>query len=161
MSCSHCGASFTPRHFNETFCGSGCRIAARRESKAKYKKTPKGRNTELRWRRSESKRATDRRYVRSPRGRATAAARMRRLVATNPYYSERKRLHETAGYRRLREELIATIGACQACGATTRLTLDHVKPLSRGGVHSRENVQLLCVSCNSRKRQSEVRYELP
>jgi 5-methylcytosine-specific restriction endonuclease McrA len=40
---------------------------------------------------------------------------------------------------------------CLCCGETKGLTLDHVIPLSRGGVHSISNAQPLCSRCNSTK----------
>ena len=41
--------------------------------------------------------------------------------------------------------------ACQYCGNTKKLTLDHVIPRSKGGKHSWDNVVIACESCNSRK----------
>ncbi|MBI2165613.1 MAG: HNH endonuclease [Chloroflexi bacterium] len=41
---------------------------------------------------------------------------------------------------------------CQYCGRQTReLTLDHVIPRVRGGVHTWENVASACIPCNHRK----------
>ncbi len=40
---------------------------------------------------------------------------------------------------------------CQYCGSTHPLTLDHVLPRSRGGLHRWENVVTACVTCNGRK----------
>ena len=40
---------------------------------------------------------------------------------------------------------------CQYCGATSRLTVDHVIPRSRGGGSGWENVVTSCAPCNSRK----------
>jgi 5-methylcytosine-specific restriction endonuclease McrA len=40
---------------------------------------------------------------------------------------------------------------CQHCGSTEHISLDHKKPYSLGGRHTRANLQVLCRSCNSRK----------
>ncbi len=45
-------------------------------------------------------------------------------------------------------------GICYYCEKKlpqTQLTMDHKVPLSRGGLSSRSNVVLSCVSCNSKK----------
>ncbi|MFI5985099.1 HNH endonuclease [Streptomyces sp. NPDC051555] len=42
--------------------------------------------------------------------------------------------------------------ACQACHSNENLTLDHIYPWSLGGPDTVENLQTLCRSCNSRKR---------
>jgi 5-methylcytosine-specific restriction endonuclease McrA len=41
--------------------------------------------------------------------------------------------------------------ACQYCGSTKRLTLDHVIPRSKGGTHTWDNVVTACEKCNSAK----------
>lgn len=41
--------------------------------------------------------------------------------------------------------------ACQYCGNTKQLTLDHVLPRSKGGKHTWDNVVIACSRCNSRK----------
>lgn len=41
--------------------------------------------------------------------------------------------------------------ACLHCGATDRLSLDHIYPHSRGGSDAPDNLQTLCRPCNSRK----------
>jgi hypothetical protein len=43
---------------------------------------------------------------------------------------------------------------CVKCGSKKYLTLDHIVPVSLGGVTSEENAQTLCRSCNSRKGAS-------
>jgi len=42
---------------------------------------------------------------------------------------------------------------CQKCGAEENLEMDHIVPLSMGGAHSPENLQVLCRSCNAKKSQ--------
>jgi len=41
---------------------------------------------------------------------------------------------------------------CAICGATENLTLDHIKPVSKQGTNTGDNIQPLCKSCNSRKK---------
>lgn len=40
---------------------------------------------------------------------------------------------------------------CQHCGDKENLTIDHIKPYSKGGLTEFGNLQVLCRSCNSRK----------
>jgi 5-methylcytosine-specific restriction endonuclease McrA len=51
--------------------------------------------------------------------------------------------------------------SCLSCGKTESeitLTMDHVIPLSVGGNNSKENIQPLCGSCNSKKRTKHIDY---
>jgi 5-methylcytosine-specific restriction endonuclease McrA len=41
--------------------------------------------------------------------------------------------------------------ACQYCGSTKHLTLDHIIPRSKGGTHTWDNVVTACAPCNSTK----------
>ena len=47
---------------------------------------------------------------------------------------------------------------CLSCGTTEYITVDHIKPLSMGGLNTADNVQPLCHTCNSLKRDLEIDY---
>jgi 5-methylcytosine-specific restriction endonuclease McrA len=42
-------------------------------------------------------------------------------------------------------------GKCGYCNSTKNLTLDHIKPKSKGGLNTWENLVTCCFSCNSKK----------
>jgi hypothetical protein len=41
--------------------------------------------------------------------------------------------------------------ACVQCGSEKELSIDHIKPKSKGGSDEESNLQILCKSCNSSK----------
>jgi hypothetical protein len=50
---------------------------------------------------------------------------------------------------------------CLCCGihdSVSRLTMDHVIPLSKGGSNYVTNIQPLCKSCNCKKRDKHIDY---
>jgi 5-methylcytosine-specific restriction endonuclease McrA len=47
-------------------------------------------------------------------------------------------------------------GRCAVCRSATRLTIDHIIPISRGGSNWPRNIQLLCKSCNSAKNAADA-----
>jgi 5-methylcytosine-specific restriction endonuclease McrA len=47
---------------------------------------------------------------------------------------------------------------CLRCGSSENLTRDHVIPLSRGGTNTIDNIQPLCISCNSWKHTKIIDY---
>lgn len=40
---------------------------------------------------------------------------------------------------------------CAYCGEKKNLSIDHIYPLSRGGIHHQSNILPACISCNSKK----------
>lgn len=53
------------------------------------------------------------------------------------------------------KKLIELHYKCQICGKTepdVKITIDHIIPLSKGGTNDINNLQPLCLSCNSRKQ---------
>lgn len=48
---------------------------------------------------------------------------------------------------------------CVICGASERLTLDHIHPFSAGGSDHPDNLRTLCHSCNSRRGAGRISDE--
>jgi 5-methylcytosine-specific restriction endonuclease McrA len=66
----------------------------------------------------------------------------------------------------VREVLTWQGGACAYCGEKHGLHLDHMHPLSRGGLHSQRNIQFLCAHHNMHKhtltdREYRILYGVP
>ena len=58
--------------------------------------------------------------------------------------------------RQKREEVFAEQGrVCKLCGATEDLTIDHILAQGLGGTNAKENLQVLCISCNNKKSVEE------
>lgn len=47
---------------------------------------------------------------------------------------------------------------CLCCGTTENISLDHIKPIHKGGLNELDNLQPLCKSCNSRKGIQIIDY---
>lgn len=41
--------------------------------------------------------------------------------------------------------------ACELCGETENLVIDHIMPLSQGGSNDIDNLRTLCSSCNTKE----------
>lgn len=61
----------------------------------------------------------------------------------------------------IRSKIYARDGRkCGYCGATEKLNIDHIQPVTRGGNSTEENLQVLCSSCNGLKGNNIVDNEL-
>lgn len=47
---------------------------------------------------------------------------------------------------------------CVSCKDKKDLSIDHIKPRSRGGSEDRANLQVLCRSCNSKKHIKTINF---
>jgi 5-methylcytosine-specific restriction endonuclease McrA len=89
---------------------------------------------------------------------ATRAFRLANLKLFQEYSRQYKASRRAGGGRLSRgyvKKLMAMqasrCNACQADLVICGFHLDHIVPISRGGLHCDENVQLLCPTCNRRK----------
>ena len=64
----------------------------------------------------------------------------------------RKIRQQIPHYKKILKKLLAKyLFKCVYCSGTENLTVDHIKPVSRGGSDEINNLQILCKSCNSSK----------
>lgn len=88
-------------------------------------------------------------------------------------YRKRKRLHISEYKKKVRKGIkfeyvwvknpargLKINGKCRSCNSTEKLTINHVVPLSIGGGQEITNLEILCVSCNSREYHKLVKSAL-
>jgi hypothetical protein len=57
-----------------------------------------------------------------------------------------------------RNRLLERDKVCLKCGSESKLTIDHVVPISKGGSNDFNNLQILCEKCNSLKGSKIADY---
>lgn len=132
-SCKACGEPIGPeRRRDAEYCSRACidKERARSPERLRYIRENQKRNSAKyrEWRRMNPARTSNHRLARRNRE-ATGALTERdwaRVVARS-------------------------LGRCSYCGIKSKLTMDHVVPLSRGGTHTIGNVVPACGPCNFRK----------
>jgi len=87
-----------------------------------------------------------------------------------PYsYDDRKKIrrerikayggcHSTGEWGNLKAQYNWKCPSCNKREPEIKLTRDHVIPISKGGSDNIENIQPLCVSCNSKKSTLSIKY---
>lgn len=75
----------------------------------------------------------------------------------HPYTAKRSakgrlRMYANLFNRDCRRVLIKEDSACVRCNSKTLLEIDHIIPISKGGLNEVSNVQILCESCNIKKK---------
>lgn len=66
--------------------------------------------------------------------------------------------HTLGEWETLKAQYNWTCPSCERFEPDIILTRDHIIPLSRGGSDNIENIQPLCGSCNSRKKDKTIKY---
>jgi 5-methylcytosine-specific restriction endonuclease McrA len=158
-----------------------CKECSRALSKKHYvENTDRVRASNERWRSENLEADLARKRERYRETRAVSIARVTRWQAENPELArlykrrwKKRNPGKLAEYKHRRrsleslenwtdEEWQAMLmlygGQCLSCGATERITRDHVIPLSKGGANTIDNLQPLCVECNCKKGTKTIDY---
>lgn len=69
---------------------------------------------------------------------------------------ERQAVHAPYSLEDIQSRFVCFDNCCAYCGVARSFTLDHVVPLSKGGVDAIDNIIPACKSCNSSKRDKPV-----
>lgn len=85
----------------------------------------------------------------------------RRRIAELPTPTPTPRPDERDPQWRGRKARVLAAGRCAWCGATKRLTVDHIVPLVAGGSNRLRNLQCLCRSCNLAKGDMTGLFSCP
>lgn len=71
--------------------------------------------------------------------------RLTRRINPNRYISKKVRKEVLRKYKH----------KCVICGSSENLEIDHIKPISKGGLNQFKNLQVLCKACNVKKSNKQ------
>jgi 5-methylcytosine-specific restriction endonuclease McrA len=170
-SCDHCGKAFSPYRIASVYCGRNCQrraetARARASIHCKRCSTPiSAASAKAEYCGAQCKTADARQRINSD----PVGIEKRRAAARRYSKSERYRFNQ-ANLKAIRRTATRSGGLgldewrkikrlfddrCAYCGCRERLTMDHVRAISRGGRHDAKNIVPACQSCNSRKGASD------
>ncbi len=85
--------------------------------------------------------------------------RLNEFVDKDPWIQQIRKLEDLSPSKSLRYDIFSkSKGVCIACGARppqVSLHVDHIMPVSRGGLTEPSNLQALCYKCNTQKRDRD------
>jgi 5-methylcytosine-specific restriction endonuclease McrA len=152
--CARCGVEIPVTECRASYC-AGCRREQERAYRAANPDAVRARHARYR---AKSRVQKHEKWLNDP----TWRARNKAYYEANKHrwrdYSARRRVAVAAGTVDARVIFERDHGLCGICGAEVdpdRFDIDHVVPLSRGGVHGPENVQVAHPRCNKRKGSRE------
>ncbi len=141
FNCIRCSTEFEKKR--PTTCRDGehrCTTCQDAIKSKKYQQTVTGK---------ASSRASVKKYRKTDKGRAVRRTTWRRHRAKNVEWYRLKSKAWNHGLKTI--DLIELFGkqpVCGLCGIAKNLSLDHMMPTARGGASTKDNLQVLCLSCN-------------
>jgi len=161
--CSECGAMFKPKNYPQKVCSVACR--KRRDCRNGYKRLTPIRDTCLHCGGPMGKSRYIRLYCSLQCGRRASKKVITSSDRIRKRLEKQRRDHAEKGQERFHpNEIFERDGwRCQLCGKRVAKgkpvpdfhapVMDHIVPISKGGEHSRQNVQCAHFICNSRRRE--------
>lgn len=71
-------------------------------------------------------------------------------------YVERYKRTRGRKWLRLRHVVLVEEPVCQSCERRPSVEVDHIKPISKGGDDTRDNLQGLCLDCHEVKTRHDL-----
>jgi 5-methylcytosine-specific restriction endonuclease McrA len=157
--CSKCGTKiYRPKSkskiaWNKTHVCTGCKVNSQKElsRKSYLRKRPKALALQ---KESTKYKKYQKEYRQSERGKLRRKiSNLRRKCAKLTTCSPNINSHIEELYTNPDKK-------CRYCNNTESLSVEHILPLSKGGTHTEDNVDLACLSCNIRKgNKTEEEYK--
>jgi 5-methylcytosine-specific restriction endonuclease McrA len=165
MLCKACKTEFNNADHRRNYCSPACFKEGKRIRNVAYYNSDKGKRAAKRqkdssrykeYRSSQRYKDIEKRYNSLPKVRAARVASTIRYwkssAKARAYKKRVKNLYSkrTTGSLRFWWKEVSANG-CRACGTMNDLTVDHIVSISNGGTDNKENLQVLCRGCNTKK----------
>jgi len=172
-----CQSEFSPTYPRQYYCSSVCSLVAKKQHNVEYMQRQAIKNPELKRERNLAYKATHREKINKEQRERAVAYREKHREHLNAQalirLKNRPDLTLRAAHRRRAAKLNAPIcdftpeqwievqNAFQHCCAYceqpfTKLEIEHITPLSKGGSHTLHNIVPACRSCNAKKHRNAV-----
>ena len=172
MICFECHTEWEPKRSTKSSDGQyrckGCNLKRRQKKYAQTSKVYSDYQTQysidhaeeksrasVEWGRNnrDKQHISHKRYRQTEKGKITGRRKSKKHYWTAaPYYRMRARAIYAGKEIKMIRDLFEIQDECQLCGTQEQLTVDHMHPSSRGGKTKPGNIQVLCMPCNSFKK---------
>lgn len=98
-------------------------------------------------------------HIREYRRAHAESIKLTQRIITNRYRARRREVEASLTQEQWQAILQVYNNRCAYCGASAKLTQDHVIPVSLGGPYTIWNIVPACLSCNSKKGNNILRDE--